>query len=86
MLPVYVLDFVPGQFGFKSPMTQSYDPETLLGVALQNFCKVFWHCRDKKTLKNISQRSEQQVKKTHQLSEVRKLFQKLFWWRFLNLT
>ena len=48
MLPVYVLDFVPGEFGFKSTMTQSYDPETLLGVALQNLCKVFWHCKETK--------------------------------------
>lgn len=45
-LPVDVLHFVPGEFGFKSAVSQSNDPETLLGVALQNLGKVFWHCKE----------------------------------------
>lgn len=44
-LPANVLDFVPGEFGFKAAAGQSNDPETLFGVVLQNLCKIFWYCK-----------------------------------------
>lgn len=43
-LPVYILDFVPGQFGFKPTVSQGYDSESLLGVAFQNLWKIPRHC------------------------------------------
>lgn len=46
-LPVDVLDFVPCKFRFKSAVSESYDPEALLGVAFQNIGKIFWHLKNK---------------------------------------
>lgn len=42
-IPVDILDFVPGEFGFKPTMSQGYNPETLLSVAFQNLRKLFRH-------------------------------------------
>lgn len=44
-LPVNILDFVPGQFGFKSTVSQGYDSESLLGVAFKNLYKISRHCK-----------------------------------------
>lgn len=49
-LPVDVLDLVPSKFWFEPPMSESNDSETLLRVAFQNRCKVFWHCKEMNTI------------------------------------
>ena len=46
MVPVDVLDFVPGEFGLEAAVCEGNDPEALLGVVLQNLCKVRWYWRD----------------------------------------
>lgn len=44
-VPVYILDLVPREFGFKPTVSQSYYSEALLGVALQDLSKIIWHCK-----------------------------------------
>ena len=53
LVPVDVLDFVPGEFGLEAAVGQGDDTEALLGVVLQNIRKVLWNYMDRRFRKNI---------------------------------
>lgn len=71
-LPVDVLDLVPSKFWFEPPMSESNDSETLLCVAFQNRCKVFWHCKEMNTITGepISDSSVTNSKKRRQKPKI----------------